>query len=153
MSEKRRCIRSEAEPVGERIYLDNAATSWPKPPKVASEVYRYLTENGAPAGRATYSEAAEVERTLARLRQGLATLLGVSDSKRVLFTFNGTDSLNLAIHGMVRPGDHVVTSQAEHNSVLRPLRDLEESDGARVTRRTFDAKAQSRKGAKEKENY
>lgn len=105
-----------------RIYLDNAATSWPKPPAVYDAVDKYLRENGAPLGRGTYGEAQSVERTVAELRRGLARLLGARDAKQVLFAFNGTDALNIAIHGLVRRGDHVVTTVVEHNSVLRPLR-------------------------------
>jgi cysteine desulfurase / selenocysteine lyase len=117
-----------------RIYLDNAATTWPKPPAVYDAVERTMRELGAPAGRGVYREAAEVERLVVDARRRVASLLGAEEPRRVIFTFNGTDSLNLALHGLLRPGDHVVTSVVEHNSVLRPLRQLEENRDVRVTR-------------------
>ena len=108
-----------------RIYLDNAATSWPKPEAVYQAVDRYLRENGAPAGRSAYSQATEVERQIASARAALARLIGAGDARQIVFTQNGTDSLNLAIHGLLKPGDHAICTDADHNSVLRPLRDLE----------------------------
>ena len=117
-----------------RIYLDNAATSWPKPESVYCAVTHAMRELGAPAGRGTYAEATEVERLLRETRHETARLLGAADSRSVIFTANGTDSLNLAIHGMLRPGDHVVTSMAEHNSTLRPLKQAQEHQGVTVTR-------------------
>ena len=107
-----------------RIYLDNAATSWPKPEAVYSAVDRYQRQLGAPAGRSSYAEAADVERTVASCRKRIADFLSAGDPSRIIFTHNGTDSLNLALHGLLRPGDHVVTTVGEHNSVLRPLRFL-----------------------------
>lgn len=111
----------------QRIYLDNAATSWPKPACVYDATLHAMRELGAPAGRSAYAEAAEVERLVRHTRLQLARLLGTSDPDRIVFTANATDALNLAIHGTLRPGDHVVTTVAEHNSVLRPLRTLEEA--------------------------
>ena len=116
-----------------RIYLDNAATSWPKPPEVYDAVDRYQREIGAPAGRGAYAAGQEVERTVADCRRQIALLLGVSDLKRIAFGFNGTDVLNIALHGLVQDGDHVVTSIAEHNSVLRPLRWLRDHRNVSVT--------------------
>lgn len=117
-----------------RIYLDNAATSWPKPEAVYAAVDRYQRELGAPAGRSVYRQAAEVERLVLDTRRQVAELIGAEDPSRVVFTANGTDALNLALHGLLRPGDHVVTTVAEHNSVLRPLRYLEDQRGVSVTR-------------------
>lgn len=117
-----------------RIYLDNAATSWPKPEAVYAAVDRYQRELGAPAGRGVYREASEVERLLVAARKQVAELIGAESPSRIVFTANGTDSLNLAIHGVIRPGDHVVTTAVEHNSVLRPLRQLENSSDVAVTR-------------------
>lgn len=117
-----------------RIYLDNAATSWPKPEAVYAIIDRYLRELGAPAGRSAYREANEVERLINDARKKLAELLGAEDPSRVVFTCNCTDSLNVALHGLLREGDHVVTSVVEHNSVLRPLRYLEETADVQVTR-------------------
>lgn len=121
-------------PPSDRIYLDNAATSWQKPPSVYEAVDRYMRFNGAPAGRGAYREAVEVERLVNDARKRIANLIGASDPKRIVFTSSGTDSLNLAIHGLLRAGDHVVTTVCEHNSVLRPLRHLEQELGIAVTR-------------------
>ncbi|MEX2142739.1 MAG: aminotransferase class V-fold PLP-dependent enzyme [Pirellulales bacterium] len=104
-----------------RIYLDNAATSWPKPESVYRAVDRYQREVGAPAGRSGYTEASEVSRLVEQARMAVARILGVKDSACIAFCHNGTDALNAAIHGALRDGGHVVTSDAEHNSVLRPL--------------------------------
>lgn len=109
-----------------RVYLDNAATSWPKPEAVYRAVDDYQRRLGAPAGRSSYTEASEAERLVTACRQKVARLIGAADPKRIVFTQNGTDSLNIALHGLLRPGDHVVTSVCEHNSVLRPLRFLAE---------------------------
>lgn len=117
----------------QRIYLDNAATSWPKPPEVYEAVDRYLRENGAPSGRGSSRAAEDVSKTLARVRWEVSDLLGMDEPRRVIFTNNGTDSLNTAILGIVRPGDHVVTTVCEHNSVLRPLKFLTDSANISVT--------------------
>jgi cysteine desulfurase / selenocysteine lyase len=116
-----------------RLYFDNAATSWPKPEAVYCAVDEYQRRLGAPAGRGAYAEAAEAERTVLSCRKKVAQLIGASDPSRIVFTQNGTDSLNLALHGMLRSGDHVVTTVCEHNSVLRPLRFLAEHRGITVT--------------------
>jgi cysteine desulfurase family protein len=121
-----------------RIYLDNAATSWPKPTAVYEAMDHYLRELGAPAGRSTYREAAEVERLVSDTRRQLGLLLGDVAPERVIFTSNGTDSLNLALRGILRAGDHVVTSVVEHNSVLRPLRHLEQTGEVEVSRVACD---------------
>lgn len=117
-----------------RIYLDNAATSWPKPEAVAEAIDHYLRASGAPAGRSNYSQAAAVNQTIATARAGVARLIGAAESKQIIFTGNGTQSLNLAIHGLLQPGDHAICSDADHNSVLRPLRYLEERGVIEVTR-------------------
>jgi cysteine desulfurase / selenocysteine lyase len=116
-----------------RIYLDNAATSWPKPEAVYAAVDRYQREVGAAAGRGAYSHAMEAQRIVADARRGCAELWGASDPDRIVFGFNGTDVLNLAIHGVLRSGDHVVTTVCEHNSVLRPLADAAKQLGVEVT--------------------
>lgn len=117
----------------QRIYLDNAATSWPKPPEVYEAVDRYFRELGAPAGRSAYAEAAEVEAAITRARAGIARLIGAESPQQVAFAFNGTDALNMAIHGVLRPGGHVIATDAEHNSVLRPLHMHAERHGVEVT--------------------
>lgn len=121
-------------PEHKRIYLDNAATSWPKPEAVYAIIDRYMRELGAPAGRSAYREANEVERLINDARRRLSDLLSAAEPSRIVFTCNCTDSLNVALHGMLREGDHVITSVVEHNSVLRPLRHLEETADVQVTR-------------------
>ncbi|HEV2972087.1 MAG TPA: aminotransferase class V-fold PLP-dependent enzyme [Pirellulales bacterium] len=122
-----------------RIYLDNAATSWPKPEAVYKAVERYQREIGAAAGRGSYAEALEAGQFVDRARAGVARLIGAGDPRRIVFTNSGTDGLNLAIHGWLEPGDRVVTTAAEHNSVLRPLSELERRQGVRVKRIACDA--------------
>ncbi len=121
-----------------RVYLDNAATSWPKPTCVYDAVDHYQRSSGAPAGRGAYREASEVDRQIQQARLGIAQLLGSNQANQLIFTFNGTDSLNLAIHGVLRPGDHVVTTVCEHNSVLRPLAWQRRHRGVDVTYVTCD---------------
>jgi cysteine desulfurase family protein len=111
-------------PASARLYLDNAATSWPKPEAVYQAVDDYQRRLGAPAGRGAYAEAAQTERIILSCRKKIVGLIGATDPARIIFTQNGTDSLNIALHGLLRPGDHVVTTVCEHNSVLRPLRFL-----------------------------
>ncbi|MEZ5943505.1 MAG: aminotransferase class V-fold PLP-dependent enzyme [Planctomycetaceae bacterium] len=108
-----------------RIYLDNAATSFPKPEVVYSAVDQYQRELGCAVGRGSSGAATQVQSLVNRCRSNLAELLGVPKPEHVLFAFNGTDALNLAIHGLLRPGDRVITTCWEHNSVLRPLKYLE----------------------------
>ena len=108
-----------------RIYLDNAATSFPKPPEVLRAVRDYLEHSGVAVGRGAYRRSVELQAEVQRCRQRVAQLLGAESPERIIFTHNGTDSLNLALHGLLRHGDHVITTALEHNSVLRPLRELE----------------------------
>lgn len=115
------------------IYLDNAATSFPKPACVYDAMDRYNREFGVAVGRGAYRQAIEVTAEVQRCRQRAAQLFNAESPERIIFTFNGTDSLNLAIHGLLRPGDHVVTSVLEHNSVIRPLRELERDAGIEVS--------------------
>jgi cysteine desulfurase family protein len=107
------------------IYLDNSATTWPKPPGVIKAMARYLREIGGNPGRSGHSRSIDAARTLYEAREALATFFHVRDPLRIVFTLNATDALNLALKGLLHPGDHVITSSMEHNSVMRPLRDLE----------------------------
>lgn len=120
-------------PNNHRLYLDNAATSWPKPDAVYDAVDRFQREIGAPNGRSGYREALESNRIVERARSGVAQMIGVEDPSRIVFGFNGTDVLNIAIRGVVRPGDHVVTTVCDHNSVLRPLRALHDTADVSVS--------------------
>lgn len=116
------------------IYLDNAATSYPKPPRVYEQLRRYLEEYGGCPGRGSHQLARQAEGVMEETRGLLAELLHVEEPSRVIFTLNATDALNMAIKGVVRPGDHVVTTVLEHNSVMRPLNRLERKGLIRVTR-------------------
>ena len=106
------------------LYLDNAATSWPKPPGVAQAVLHFLEETGANPGRSGHRLSIEAARMVYETRVALAELFGAQDPLRVIFGLNITDGLNLALHGLLRAGDHVVTSSMEHNAVMRPLNEL-----------------------------
>lgn len=117
----------------EKIYLDNAATSFPKPESVYRTMDAYMREIGASAGRGAYREAAEAERLLESVRKKILTLLG-ADSGRMIFTFNATDAINMALKGVLDEGDHVITTCLDHNSILRPLRAMEEAGRISVTR-------------------
>ncbi|MBM4307761.1 MAG: aminotransferase class V-fold PLP-dependent enzyme [Deltaproteobacteria bacterium] len=107
------------------IYLDNAATSWPKPPQVKEAMNRYMEEVGANPGRSGHSLSIEAARIIYEAREALSVLFHVKDSSRIVFTLNVTESINLALKGLLKPKDHVITSSMEHNAVMRPLRDLE----------------------------
>jgi len=107
-----------------RIYLDNAATTWPKPATVYDAVDEYLRNNGAAAGRGVYREAVDADRLVESARTKIARLINAPDPSRVVFTLNATDALNLALHGLGGRGDPIVTTDVEHNSVLRPLQAL-----------------------------
>ncbi len=106
------------------IYFDNAATSWPKPPGVAEAMLHFLNQVGANPGRSGHRLSIEAGRIVYQAREALATLFNVRDPLRIVFGANATEALNLALHGYLRPGDHVITSSMEHNSVMRPLRAL-----------------------------
>ncbi len=107
------------------IYLDNAATSFPKPPRVVEAFAQFCNDIGANPGRASHSLAREANAIIARTRQSLAELLGNVDPSRLIFTPSATVALNLALKGLLRAGDHVVTTSMEHNSIMRPLHGLE----------------------------
>ncbi|GBE58403.1 putative cysteine desulfurase [bacterium BMS3Abin01] len=106
------------------VYLDNAASSCPKPPGVPEAVNDCLQRYCANPGRGAHRLAVEAARIIHRTRRKAAALLGVDDSADIIFTQNATDALNLAMKGILAAGDHVVTSAAEHNAVVRPLRAL-----------------------------
>ena len=107
------------------IYLDHAATSWPKPPPVLAAITDFLVHSGGSPGRSAHRLSLKAARSLYAARETLANFLNAPDPLRVLFTANATEALNLAIYGLLRPGDRVVTTAMEHNAVMRPLRDLE----------------------------
>jgi cysteine desulfurase / selenocysteine lyase len=108
------------------IYLDNAATSWPKPPGVADAMMAFLHDVGANPGRSGHRLSIAAGRIVNDAREALAERLGCCDPFRVVFGMNATEAINLVLHGLLEAGDHVVTSSMEHNAVMRPLRRLEE---------------------------
>ena len=116
-----------------RRYLDNAATSWPKPPEVTAAWEHAARVIGATAGRAAYREAMEADGIRTRCRAAVASLLGGVDPQRVAFPTGATLALNMAIHGLLRPGDHVIATAADHNATLRPLHWLESRGMITVT--------------------
>ena len=105
-------------------YLDNAATSFPKPPEVARRMVDYLTEVGATVNRSVYGAAQEAGMVELRLRQRLGRLFHFSDPTHVILTPGNTWGLNQVLRGFLRPGDHCLVSAMEHNAVMRPLQDL-----------------------------
>jgi cysteine desulfurase family protein len=107
------------------IYLDNSATTWPKPPAVKEAMVTFMEEVGANPGRSGHRLSIEAARVMYETREALATLFHAKDPLRIVFTLNATESINLALKGLLKPGDHVITSSMEHNSVMRPLRHLE----------------------------
>jgi len=122
-----------------RIYLDNAATSFPKPESVYDAIDHYNRTLGAAAGRGGHRAAVEVDSVLRRCRKRAAALLGAEAPEQIIFAFNATDALNIALHGLLLPGDHVITTAAEHNSVLRPLTALADQGGVELTVVAVDA--------------
>ncbi len=104
-----------------RLYLDNAAGSFPKAPGVAEAMADYLLHNGCNLGRGSYQTAAEAEDIVLDLRIRLGRLLGFGDPSHVVLTSGVTESLNLLIRGLLGPGDHCIVSGFEHNAVMRPL--------------------------------
>ena len=103
------------------IYLDNAATSFPKPESVYQAVMHAMRTIGASPGRAGHRRSMEAGRLLFQAREAVATLFAIPDSSRVIFSHSATEALNLALRGTLIPGDHVITTSMEHNSLLRPL--------------------------------
>lgn len=103
------------------IYLDNAATSYPKPQGVAESVKRFMDEIGASSGRGAHRKALEADGLVFNTRKSLAKLFNIKNPSRICFTSNVTEALNLAIYGLLDDGDRVITSGLEHNSVWRPL--------------------------------
>ncbi|MDH3450828.1 MAG: aminotransferase class V-fold PLP-dependent enzyme [Gammaproteobacteria bacterium] len=124
----------------EHYYLDNAATTWPKPETVYTTMDTFFRQYGVNPGRAGHDMAVEAERMIVETRRLLAAFFGFAgDPQRVVFTQNATDSLNIAIYGLAAGGGHVISTRLEHNSVLRPLNHLERDHGVTVTRVARDA--------------
>ncbi len=105
----------------QRVYLDQASTSYPKAPSVAAAVFRYLSGEAVNVGRGDYGAAHSVEERIFETREQLCRLFQFSDPSHVIFTSGVTESLNILLKGLLRPGDHVLVSSMEHNAVMRPL--------------------------------
>ncbi len=132
-------------PDPQRIYMDNAATTFPKPASVHEAMLRYATQLGASPGRGAYAEAREAGRLLTECRQRLCRLIRADESKpqQIIFTLNTTDALNLAIRGILlapstRDKGHIITTWLDHNSVLRPYNALADQIGVELTRVACD---------------
>ena len=110
------------------IYLDNAATSWPKPPEVLKAMTNVLERAGGNPGRSGHRLSIAAARVIYDTREEIARFFGISDPLRAIFTNNATHAINLTVKGILKPGDHVVTSSMEHNAVMRPLRYLEKQE-------------------------
>ncbi len=119
------------------IYLDNAATSHPKPESVYRAVTETLRAGGSP-GRGTHQQALTADRLVFETREALTKLFNACDSSRFVFTPNATFAINQALFGLLQPGDRVVTTMVEHNAVTRPLRELE-SRGVKVVKVSVDS--------------
>lgn len=103
------------------VYLDNASTTFPKPKQVVDAMYNYMLNIGGNAGRGNYSNSLQSNRYLYDARETVCSFFGYDNPSNVIFTNNVTTSLNMLIKGLLRNGDHVITSSMEHNSVIRPL--------------------------------
>lgn len=115
------------------IYLDNAATSWPKPESVYKTMDEYLRTKGGNPGRGSHSLAIAAREVIEETRMLVARLINAPEINGVIFTLNCTDALNLGLKGLLKPNDHVITSSVGHNSLVRPLKKLEQC-GVKVTR-------------------
>ncbi|MGO4498175.1 aminotransferase class V-fold PLP-dependent enzyme [Paenibacillus sp. 2RAB27] len=115
------------------MYFDQAASSWPKPPSVMDAMMQCMQEYAANPGRGSHQMAVKASRTLFETRKNLAKLFGVRNPNDISFALNTTHALNQAIKGFVKPGDHVICTNVEHNSVRRPLEYLKASVGVELT--------------------
>src|SRR4051794_19103779 len=124
-----------------RLYMDNAATSFPKPATVTDAMVRYASELGASAGRGAYREAIETANLLTDCRRRLNDLFHGEKPEHFIFTLNCTDALNLAIKGLIHSNqnNHAICSHIDHNSILRPLNALEDDRLLTQTRVAVDS--------------
>lgn len=120
------------------IYLDNGATSFPKPEEVYEFMDSFHRSNGVSPGRSGCDLSIETGNIIEEARKALTAYFNGSDSNRLVFSLNSTDALNLAIHGLLRHGDHVITTSVEHNAVLRPLHHQAIYNGVEVDHVPFD---------------
>jgi len=121
------------------IYLDNSATTFPKPDVVYTFMCDFYREHGVNPGRSGFDAALETEEVIMVTRKMLTGLFNGDDHNRLTFSYNASDSLNMIIQGLAEQGDHVITTKLEHNSVLRPLYHLEQDKRIEVTHVSFDS--------------
>ncbi len=115
------------------IYFDNAASSWPKPRLVSQKVAEAIQEYGANPGRGGHQLSMRASKVIYKTRVKLAQLFGIQNPNDIFFTMNATMSLNMAIKGLLKNGDHVITTTLEHNSVRRPLEYMKKVHGVEIT--------------------
>lgn len=115
------------------IYLDNAATSFPKPTNVIEEINRCLTEYAANPGRGGHALSLQAGRAVWEARARVADFFGIEDPTHLAFTKGATESINTALYGLLMPQDHVITTSMEHNAVMRPLKTLERDCSIDIT--------------------
>ena len=115
------------------MYFDQAASSWPKPPAVMEAMMLCMQEYAANPGRGSHQMAVKASRVLFEARKNLARLFGIRNPNDISFALNTTHALNQAIKGFVKPGDHVICTNVEHNSVRRPIEYLKSSAGGAIT--------------------
>ena len=107
------------------VYFDNAATTYPKPDVVYEKIMTAMKEYGANPGRSGHKMALKISRGIFETRELLGKLFNIDNPLNIVLTFNCTEGLNLGIKGLLKPGDHVITTSMEHNSVLRPIKSME----------------------------
>lgn len=122
----------------EIVYLDNASTTFPKPAEVHEFMYEFYRDYGVNPGRGAHELAFKAGEVVEEARKTLCDFFGGDEPTRLCFTYNVSDALNMIIHGILEPGDHVVTTKLEHNSVLRPLHHREQDFGLETTYVPFD---------------
>src|SRR3972149_3173698 len=115
------------------VYLDNSATSYPKPESVYKRIDHILRHVGGNPGRSGHRMALDASRVIFEAREAAARLFNIRDASRIAFTKNVTEAINVAFKGILKPGDHVVTTSIEHNAVVKPLKRLE-GQGISITR-------------------
>jgi selenocysteine lyase/cysteine desulfurase len=125
-------ISSEGK-IARRVYMDHAATSWPKMLGVNAAWMDYQERVGITAGRGSYRSSVLAQSIVEDVRRRLAGMIGAKSASSIAMVHNGTAALNLAFAGLLKAGDHVITTAAEHNSVLRPLHLLSKTAGIRLT--------------------
>jgi cysteine desulfurase family protein len=121
------------------IYLDNGATSFPKPEEVYSFMDQFYRKMGVNPGRSGYDLCMEAGEVVDETRKKLTEFFNGKDPNRLCFSYNATDAINLVLYGMLKAGDHAITTNIEHNSVLRPLYHLEKFDGIELDHIPFDS--------------